>query len=195
MALYFLSDICFMDDVFSAFRKNYLDEYQLDPAYFVSGPQLAWRELIKHIIRLISLMTDSEMYRIILSNIFGDICDKSVHYARANNKLMNSLYDPQQPTSYIIEVDANNLDGWGMSQKMPDGDFEWLSQNECHEMGQLLNYENGRFAISILNYSNIRGTRKTKQKFYSRFGLKVPAGAARARRRLFASSGNIDDRA
>ena len=57
-------------------------------------------------------------------NIPGGICHASVRYAQANNKLMGSLYDPTEPTSYIMEVDANNLYGWAMSQEMPDGDFE-----------------------------------------------------------------------
>ena len=33
-----------------------------------------------------------------------------------------------------MEVDANNLYGWAMSQAMPDGDFEWLNNAECREM-------------------------------------------------------------
>ena len=41
MQLYLLSDICLLADVFQMFRNNSLDEYQLDPAYFVSAPQLA----------------------------------------------------------------------------------------------------------------------------------------------------------
>ena len=41
MALYLLSDICLLADVFHTFRNNSLDEYQLDPAYIVSAPQLA----------------------------------------------------------------------------------------------------------------------------------------------------------
>ena len=44
-------------------------------------------------------------------NIRGGICHASVRYALANNKLMGSLYDPRLPTSYIMEVDANNLYG------------------------------------------------------------------------------------
>ena len=40
MALYLLSDICLLADVFQAFRNQSLNEYQLDPAYFVSAPQL-----------------------------------------------------------------------------------------------------------------------------------------------------------
>ena len=124
IALYLLSDICLLADVFHAFQNNFLDDYQLDPVYYVSAPQLGWNVLLKHIDRSIPLITDPEMYRLIQPNIRGDICYASVRYTRANIKLLESHYDPLQPTSYIIEVDANNLNGWAMSQEMPDGDFE-----------------------------------------------------------------------
>ena len=80
-------------------------------------------------------------------NIRGGICHASVRYARVDNKLMSSLYDPRKPTAYILEVDANNLYDWVMSQEMPDGDFEWLSGDECRILGLLLNYADGRIAI------------------------------------------------
>ena len=88
MAVYLLSDICLLADVFQAFRNQSLDKYQLDPAYFVSVPQLAWNALLKHIDRPIPLITDPEMYRMIQPNIRGGICHASGRYARANNKLM-----------------------------------------------------------------------------------------------------------
>ena len=109
MALYLLSDICLLADVFQAFRNNSLDEYQLDPAYFVRAPQLAWNALLKHIDRPIQLITDPEKYRMIQPHICGGICHASLRYASANNKLMGLLYEPRQLTSSIMEVDANNL--------------------------------------------------------------------------------------
>ena len=60
--LYLVSDICLLADVFQMFRNNSLDEYQLDPAYFVSAPTIAWNALLKHIDRTIPLITDPEMY-------------------------------------------------------------------------------------------------------------------------------------
>ena len=111
MALYLLRDICLIADVFQAFRNQSLDEHQLDPAYFVSAPQLAWNALLKPIDRPIPLITDPEMYRMIQPNIHGGICHASVRYASANNKLMGSLFDPRLPTFFIMEVDANNLYG------------------------------------------------------------------------------------
>ena len=95
MAIYLLSDICLLADVFQAFRNNLLDDKQLKPAYFISSPQLAWNALLKHIDWPIPLITDPEMYLMIQPNIRGGICHASFRYARANNKLMGSLYDPR----------------------------------------------------------------------------------------------------
>ena len=120
----------------------------------MSAPQLIWNALLKHITRPILLITDTEMYQIIIPNIRGGTCHTSVRYARANNKLMGSLYDPTQPTSYIMKVDANNLYGWAMSQEMPDGDFEWVSQDECCKIELLMNYADGRIAIFDLGLCN-----------------------------------------
>ena len=111
MALFLLSDICLLADVFQAFRNNSLVDYQLDPAFFVSAPQIAWNALLKHIDRPIPVIIHTEMYRIIPPIICGGICHASVFYARVNNKMMGSQYDPFQPTSYIMEVDANHLYG------------------------------------------------------------------------------------
>ena len=46
-----------------------------------------------------------------------------------------------------MEVDGNNLYGRAMLPKIPDGDFEWLRQDKCRDMGQLLNYADGRIVI------------------------------------------------
>ena len=109
--------------------------------------QLAWNARLKHIDLPIPLITDPEMYRMIQTNIHRGICDASVRYARANNKLMGSLYDPRQLTSYIMAVHANNLAGWAMSQEMQYSDFEWLSADECCEMKLFLNYADIRIFI------------------------------------------------
>ena len=49
MQLSLLSDIFLLANVFQMFRNNWLDEYMLDSAYFVSAPQLACNGLFKHI--------------------------------------------------------------------------------------------------------------------------------------------------
>ena len=133
MRLNLLNDICILADVFKTFRANSLDEYQLDPAYYMSAPQLAWSALFKFINRPIHLLNDPEMHRMIQPNIRGGKVHATVRYARANNKMLGTLYDPRKPTSYILYVDANNLYGWAMSQPLPDDKIEWRSEQECRE--------------------------------------------------------------
>ena len=123
MRLYLLSDVAFLADVFQIFRYNSLDEYQMNPAYYMIAFQLAWDALLKYIDCLIHLITDLEMYCMIQPNIRGGICHATVRYACANNKLMGSLYDPTEPTFYIIYVDANNLYGRAMSQPLLDDNY------------------------------------------------------------------------
>ena len=72
------------------------------------------------------------MYCMIQLNIRGCICHVSVRYARGNNKLMGSQYNPTIHTSYIMFVDANNFNGWAMSQPLPDDKYEWI-KNNCRE--------------------------------------------------------------
>ena len=55
--LYLQSDICLLENVFQMFFNNSLNEYQLDPAYFVSAPQLALNALLEHINQSIPLIT------------------------------------------------------------------------------------------------------------------------------------------
>ena len=76
---------------------------------------------------------------------------------------MGSLYYSKQPTSYIMEVDANNLYGWSVSKEMPDGDFEWVSQDECREKELLMNYADGCIANFVLSAFNHRETDEEKK--------------------------------
>ena len=51
----------------------------------------------------------------------------SIHrYAKANNKYMKK-YNKSEESSYIQYLDANNLYGWAMSQKLPVNDFKWIN--------------------------------------------------------------------
>ena len=50
--------------------------------------------------------------------IRGGICQATHSYAKANNKYMKN-YDKNNESSYVEFLDASNLHGWAMSQKLP----------------------------------------------------------------------------
>ena len=63
--------------------------------------------------------------------IRGGICHSIHRHATANNKYMKN-YDENKESSYIQYLDANNLYGWAMSQKLPVNGFKWVN-NEINE--------------------------------------------------------------
>ena len=57
--------------------------------------------------------------------IRGGISHISKRYAEANNKYMKD-FDGTKPSTFIQYLDANNLYGWAMSQKLPTHGFKWI---------------------------------------------------------------------
>ena len=62
------------------------------------------------------------------NGICGGICNATSKYAKTN-KYMKS-YNSSKENSYLMYVDANNLYGYAMCQKLPIGDFKWIEDTE-----------------------------------------------------------------
>ena len=123
--LYVQSDTLLLADVYENFRNMFLEKYQLDSAYFVSTPGLAWQVCLKKTRVKLELITDYDMILMIEKGIRGRIFQATHRYAKANNKYMKN-YDKNIESSYIEYLDANNLYGWAMSQKLPVNGFQWV---------------------------------------------------------------------
>ena len=65
--------------------------------------------------------------------IRGGICHAIQRYAKANNKYMKD-YDKKKKSSYIQYLDANNLYGKAMTEKLPVRGFKWV--NDIFEINQ-----------------------------------------------------------
>ena len=76
--------------------------------------------------------------------IRGGICEATHRYAKANNKYMKN-YDKTNEPSYIEYLDANNLNGWVMSQKLSPNDFTWVKNLFQFNESFIRNYDENSY--------------------------------------------------
>ncbi len=67
MCLYI--DVLLLADIFEAFRNVCMKNYQLDPAHYVSAPQLSWDAMLKHTGIELELISDPEMFKMLDNGI------------------------------------------------------------------------------------------------------------------------------
>ena len=123
--LYAQSETLSLADVFENFRNMCLEIYELDPVYFVSAPGLAQQACLKNTKVKLELLTDYDMLLMIEKGIRGGIWQATHRYAKAKNKYMKN-YDQNNESLYIVHLDANNLYGLAMSQKLPANGLKWV---------------------------------------------------------------------
>ena len=130
--LYLKTDVLLLANVFETFRKTCLEHYQLDPAHFYTSPGLAWQACLKKTGINLELITDPDMLLMFEKGTRGGMTQAVHRYASANNKYMGDSFDSSKPTKYVQYLDANNLYGHAMSQKLPNGGFKWVSEKYLH---------------------------------------------------------------
>ena len=123
--LYVRSDTLLLADIFENFRQSCLKSFELDPAHFVSLPGLVWQACFKKTNVELELLMDYDMLLMVEEGIRGGICHAIQRYAKVNDKYMND-YDKKKKPSYIQYLDANNLNGKAMTEKLPVRGFRWM---------------------------------------------------------------------
>ena len=131
--LYLKSDILLLVDVFENFRKTCLEYYKLDPCHYFTSPGLSWDAMLKMTDIKLELITDIDMFQFIEKGMRGGISYIANRYGKANNKYMKD-YKKDEPSKYIMYLDANNLYGWAMSQYLPTGGFRWMTQKQIDKI-------------------------------------------------------------
>ena len=133
LKLYNETDVLLLADVFENFRDVCLKNYGLDPVYYFTAPGLAWDACLKMTNISLELLTDSDMLLMIEKGIRGGISIISNRYGEANNKYMKD-YDKTKLSKFLMYLDANNLYGWAMTQKLPVHSFKWMSNKEIENI-------------------------------------------------------------
>ena len=122
LELYLKSDVCQLADVFGKFRSGCLQVDGLDPVNYFTIPQLSYDSCFKLTGCHIDLLTDVEMYQFFERGIRGGMTFVNKHIVEKNDD------------TEILYVDANNLYGSALSQKLPQSGFTWMSEAELQEI-------------------------------------------------------------
>ena len=131
---YVQCDTLLLVDVFESFRDKCIEIYELDPVHFLFAPGRAWQACLKKTKGNLELLTDFDMLLVIEAGIRGGMCQSTYRYAKANNKYMKN-YNKDIIPSHLRYLDANNLYGWAMSQKLPVNRFKWVKNlSKCNSI-------------------------------------------------------------
>ena len=133
-------DTLFVADVFENFRDKCIEIYELDLAYFLSAPGLAWQACLKKTKVELELLTNIDMLLMVEKGIRGGISQAMHRYAKANNKYMKN-YNKDIISSYLMYLDASNLYGWTISQKLLMNGFKWVKNLSQFNESFIENYD------------------------------------------------------
>ena len=143
--IYLKTDVFLLADIFQNIRSTCLKHYELDPTHFYTSPGLVWTAALKMTKIRLELLTDIDMLLMFEKGIRGGITQAVHRYGKASNQYMKDLYNPEEESSYLQYLDANNPYGWAMSQDLPTGGFTWEKNVErftTKKIGNLV--RNGR---------------------------------------------------
>ena len=113
-----------MSDVFEHFRYLCFKEYDLDPTSFVSTPSLAFEAMLKVTKAKVDLFTYIDMVLMTEKAIRGGLTQVIRKHTIANDKYLRS-YDKSKKNVFLQYLDANNLYGYVMIQKLPLDRYKW----------------------------------------------------------------------
>ena len=112
----------------------------MNPLHFYSLPGYTWNVFLSKLDRPLELITDEDMLKLFLNGKRGGI-----------SGVMGRRHIKSGDKS-IMYIDANNLYGWAMCQKMPYKDFEFSTDNLETILSTPDDGEEGYFVECDLDY-------------------------------------------
>ena len=135
--LYLKTDVCHLADIFQKFSNFAYKTYELDCRYSYTLPGFSWQGMLKMTKIELDLISDQDMYFFLMDSIRGGVCQVNKKYSKADNKYTRNQHNKgkikklrknsktNDLNKCLLYLDANNLYGYSMSQKLPYKNFKW----------------------------------------------------------------------
>ncbi|XP_041351034.1 uncharacterized protein LOC121370009 [Gigantopelta aegis] len=146
--LYMKTDVLLLADVFENFRNMCLDYYDLDSAHYFTLPGVGWDAMLKMGGVELELLTDLDMHLMIEHGLRGGISMISKKFFKANNPYLET-FNENEPSTYLMYLDANNLYGHSMSQYLPERDFEWVKDLDSLDIMTVTENSNTGYILEV----------------------------------------------
>ena len=150
-------DVLLLAEAFYLYRKVILNSFNLDPSWFYGTPTLSFNIMLKYSKIKLDHLSDSNINNFFRSSIRGGVCFIKKRYEKGD-----SLFTNQGRQKFIKYLDATNLYGSMMLNKMPYKNFRMLNSEELSDLEKkLMNNE----------YINIHG----RVSYFLEVDLEYPA--------------------
>ena len=129
--LYLKTDLCHLSHVFQKFSNFAYKTYELDPRHSYTLSGFSWQSMLKMTKIVLELISNSDIYLLLMDTIRGGICVVNKKHVIANNIYTMKVYEESSNkkvkkklktndlNKFIMYLDANNLYGHSMSKPLP----------------------------------------------------------------------------
>ena len=127
--IYMKLDICLQSDIFNVFRNTIWDKFENDCFKYITSCSLSLDLMLKYTKVKIELFKDITMFDYTDSSILGGLCVAS-----------QNIVDNDDGKSSISSCDIVSLYPYVMTQKLPNGNYKFVSKFDKSKYGQNKNY-------------------------------------------------------
>ena len=129
LEIYMKLDICLQSDIFNVFRNTIWDKFEIDCSKYITSCSLSLDLMLKYTKSKIELFKDITMFDYVDSSIVGGLCIVSQNISHNDNE-----------KSTISSCDVCSLYPYIMTQKLPIGNYKFISKFNKNRYGQNKNY-------------------------------------------------------
>ena len=129
LEIYMKIDICLQADIFNSFRNTVWNKFKIDCSKYITSCSLSLDLMLKYTKVKIELFKDVTMFDYVDSSILGGLCIAA-----------QNIVDNDDNKLTISSCDVCSLYPYIMTQKLPIGNYKFVSKFNKNRYGQDKNY-------------------------------------------------------